>query len=156
MPELESKRFSLWTRLTQRFALEAQPNMGPPVPSVATMIVPVTDADQLVKDPLARASSENLTAGAGSYVPYQTVPVNERWYVYFLRRGASTGTTLITITYGGAGPYSFTMADTAGSLLHLGGMRFAAGDTLGMVTTGNGADTAIPLSVWYEREFLEG
>jgi len=74
-----SKRFDLWRRLYDRFLIEPFPaSEEGEGPAIGTTILPVTDADALLRDPDLQTSTQAQTTSA---IVYYTVPAGERWYL---------------------------------------------------------------------------
>lgn len=85
---IPSKRFEVWSRLYGRFLLEPLP-AGPPQAAVSPLIVPVTQADELLRQPEGR--SENPTISGTGTVTMYTVPVGERWRLYAIAAVRNSG-----------------------------------------------------------------
>jgi len=85
---IPSKRFEVWSRLYGRFLLEPQP-AGFPQAAVSPLIVPVTQADDLLRLPEGR--SENPTISGISTLTMFTVPPGERWRLYAMSAIRNSG-----------------------------------------------------------------
>jgi len=86
---IPSKQFDLWTRLYKRYLLEP----GPLVVSragVGLTVLPVTQADRLLITPAIRSFTVTIDASAGFTMA--TVPLGERWTLYFLQMQQASGT----------------------------------------------------------------
>jgi len=91
-PELTlipSKRFEVWSRLYGRYLLEPLP-AGPPQAAVSPLIVPVTQADELLRLPEGQINNFTVT-GVATISPF-TVPVGERWKLYAMAATLGSGT----------------------------------------------------------------
>ena len=144
---LQSKRFSIWRRLGLRFLLEDQPPAGAGA-QVFTQILPVTQADDLLKVPQVEAGSEDLS-GSG-YVAYFTVPSGERWVILRYRFAGSTGTTGMQVVISGERVQIGDNTNTAAS--ENVNIPLDEGDSIGLASTGNGSDTAIVFNVLRSKE----
>lgn len=93
---LPSKAFALWSRLGTRFELEPNPVQGPSAPEVSRTVVPVTNADELLKKiQIHTTTTAALSVGMKTVV---TVPTTERWLVYGYQAVRSTGDRNINMT----------------------------------------------------------
>ena len=144
-----AKRFEVWQRLYTRFGIEPFPADGEG-PSVSTTVMPITDADALLRTTIFADSPGNLTAAAGTYRPYFTVPEGKVWILKGMSRGPSIANTQMRLV--GQNPLDITILATAAEFVSLADIRLAEGQTLGMLTTGDGGDTAILLQVVLEEE----
>lgn len=95
----------------------------------------------------------DLTPGAGTYVPYFTVPRGERWHILVIRRFSSTGNTAIAASVNSVVCYLTPTGTSADPILY--SFELGEGDSIGMVTTGNGGDGAISLHLFYEVEEVD-
>jgi len=86
-----ARRFELWRRLYTRFLIEPLPAGLTDQPGVATLIQPITDADELLIDRTIQSADVTITA-PGQFTGY-TVPAGKRATI----RAASL--TLLTGTY---------------------------------------------------------
>lgn len=86
---IPAKRFSVWSRLYERFLLEPSPPVGSNA-YVAPVIQPVTDADRLLRTPTIATVLVSVTA-VGDTV-FHTVPAGERWTLGFMRASRGSGT----------------------------------------------------------------
>jgi len=105
--------------------------------------------------------SKNLTAPAGTYTAYFTVPRNERWIIRYLSREASIGATVIRLR-NDAGT-AIPLSSSAGSRLSIPGawggaasipafqyLVLGPGWDLGMDTTGDAGDTSIDMELLFQ------
>jgi len=92
---LPSRRFNLWQRMYARFSLEPAPAQMTEPPGVATVIVPVTDADELLADPgIQFEFSITVGAGVSANTIMLTVPAGKRWKLYTLLCNRTSGDNL--------------------------------------------------------------
>lgn len=89
---IPSKRFDIWRRLYTRFLLEPAPaSTGP---DVGKTILPVTDADELLRVPrIDTTVTGTLTVGLR---PVRTVPDGERWRLHAMDIARGSGDRTIT------------------------------------------------------------
>ena len=145
-----AKRFEVWQRLYTRFGIEPFPADGEG-PSVSTTVMPITDADALLRTTIFADSTGNLSAAAGTYLVYFTVPEGKVWILKGLSRGPSIANTQMRLV-GQGNAFDVTILSTTAEFVSLAGIRLAEGETLGMLTTGDGGDTTILLQVVLEEE----
>ena len=81
---------TLWSRLSERFRLEPQPTSEK---GVSGIIVPMTDADDLVSDVDIKIS-QTITPTGGEQT-FITVPIGEEWDIYAIA-WVSTGTSTLS------------------------------------------------------------
>lgn len=119
MSPLPSKRQELWRRLYDRYALE--PGQVDPAdrPAVFLQVVPVLQADELLRKLATHQDSISIT-GVGT-VDLLTVPSTERWrlhWVYFVKGpGAFTYDTLAVTPEAGNLVVVDTFTATSGTRL---------------------------------------
>ena len=80
---LDSKRFDVWRRLGVRYDLEDQPPGGLGV-GVSKGIYLISDADALLRTPLASITDTTYTAALSGQLVVATVPTGRRWRVLVL------------------------------------------------------------------------
>lgn len=86
---IPSKRFDVWRRLYTRFLLEPLPAEGSSA-GVSSVILPVTDADRLLRTPEIEIFQVSVT-GTG-LTAFATVPAGRRWMINELRVARASGT----------------------------------------------------------------
>lgn len=87
-----SKQFELWQRMYERFQLEPLPAGLVDAPGVSQIIVPMTDADELISSPGARLTvSVAVGAGVAGMTVADTVPTGRRWKLIALQAIRVTG-----------------------------------------------------------------
>ena len=140
-----SRRFTLWTRLYNRLLLE--PTGGDRVtPMVSEVVVPVLNADKILETPAAAAQAGDLT-GSG-FVTYWTVPEDEEWGLIQAFTDATTAATRFAI-YFGSTFVNVTTSSTAAQDVNLRDWVLRVGDQIGMVATGNAADSSRYITLVY-------
>jgi len=90
---LPAKRFTVWSRLYNRFLLEPAPAVGSNA-FISPIIQPITSADNLLKTARVRTTTQSVT-GTGDKT-FFTVPKGERWTVGFIRVSRNSGTMTYT------------------------------------------------------------
>jgi len=154
---IPSRALPVWRRLYQRFKLEPFPaTVGP---DVGKTIIPITDADTLLRE--NRAVQETNTAPAGDDTEFTilTVPGGKRWTVYDIDVSFTSGDNTIK---------QFLVGDTSRNLNVIlvaftpaaGKQEFLPvpikleeGDTIKARTTGTGgAATVMESTAWIDEE----
>ena len=140
------------SRIIQKFQLEERPR-EPDSPLFLQTLQPVTSIDELLKTTsLIKSASKDLSAGAGTYTVYHTTPATEKWTI----RGWSTDTTIASTQLRLRTPsgqfFPLEAAATAGKLTHSEEVYMPPGWTIGLLTTGNVADTDVDLTILYDKE----
>ena len=137
-------------RLIKRFELS---NMyaGSDVMMLPRTIQAVTQVDELLQDHDANVETKSLIAAAGTYVPYETTPLGKRRRFYGIYTGGSTGAGRLQIQRG-AVVVQMEVANTAERFRDLLGLVIDENDSIGLTTTGNGADGAISMVSIYSEE----
>lgn len=146
---LFSRSFTLFERLYTRFSIEPGQVSDVP-PTLSTELIPVTNVDELLRTPEAATATVDIQASAGAYVPYFTVPEGQSWIVKNLMRFGTTGASAFMVEIGGSSVI-ITNTGTAGEALILN-LRLDQGDSVGLRTTGNAADSAIRADIVRETE----
>jgi len=92
-----------------------------------------------------RRVAADLTPASGTIVGF-TVPDGERWRPGLIHLEATTGLSHVRAQLkdetGALGNIELTVNDTNGENIDVRGLILDAGDVIGAVTTGNGADTS--------------
>lgn len=146
-----AKRFDVWRRLYNRFLIEPFPAGEGDTPGVATTIFPVTDADKLLSVQVSATATNNLTAGAGTYVPYFTVPTGKRWRVKNFMRFGTTAVSAILVLVSGSAAVHLNQQVVAGQELVLD-LPLDENGSMGLITTGDAGDGAVRADIVYEEE----
>lgn len=119
---------------------------------LSPIIVCTVDMGELLKDPTARtATGVDLTAAAGTYTAFLTVPAGERWHLAWVFGGPTTGSSRIQCEIDGINVQLRELL-TAEKVFPLHGLVLDPGDSIGMGTTGNGADSSIYMQLALEVE----
>lgn len=79
---IPSKAFQVWQRLYLRFLLEPLPATETPGVTVGKMIVPVTQADELLASYGIKSSVFTYTAGQAVQINVHTCPDDKRWTLF--------------------------------------------------------------------------
>lgn len=91
-----ARRFDLWRRLYTRFLIEPLPAQEGEQPSIATVIMPVTDADVLLRrsNP-SSTDSASLAIGRNTYDTIVTVDSSQRLWVTHINVERQSGDNTI-------------------------------------------------------------
>jgi len=146
---LPSKIFSLWNRLGSRFKLEDSPPSGLGA-RLGTTIIPVTQADALLKTMDVGKKDLDLSASAGTFVTAFTVPANKRWTIYHLHLISTTGSSQLLLS---DGSQSVRLGDSKTGAHDWSGVMPADENWLvTAATSGSGADNNRECTILYEEE----
>lgn len=138
-------------RLTKRYLLSDIPDIENPF-LFQRLVVPVTIADEVQKTPEIDSHTDDISAAAGGRVTYFTVPSGKRWRLYAFRVQGTTANTAVYIS-DGTNEQPLTTQDTTERVdATLPSIPLNEDWTIRLRTTGNGADSAISLSILYEEE----
>jgi len=150
---LPSKAFDIWRRLTNRFQLETGVVIGS-APEVSTSIIPVTQVDDLLRDPRALDSGAFDLSGGGSLtVTMFTVPTGERWNVHRIFRTSTVAGSRVRVIDPLNDNIALTLAGTAEEIVDFGSPFYMnEGWILGMQETGNGGDVNESLNILITSE----
>jgi len=149
---LESKRFSIWRRLGQRFLLEDQPPTGQGA-QVFTQILPTTDADTLLRQPTWVRNSVDLTGSGSAFVATHTVPAGERWTILAYTRQSTSAATEVDIRPEGQSlSMQIGVYGTSSELVHDLNLVMNPGDAIGLVETGDAGDGSKYIFLYYLSE----
>jgi len=139
-------------RLVNRYGIEPLLTAGGFL--LSHVIVPITDADELLQTPGVANATTDISA-AVVYLPIFVVPKGKRWRLLAIHRAGTTGTSRVRVTPA-PGLLAFRMGPGAtGESTWFAGTDkhyVEEGGDVGMDTTNNGADTAIQCQVWYLEE----
>lgn len=142
---------AVYKRLVERFDLsEELLDLKYPVVLPLT-IQPVTNFDELVKEQKLAQENKDISAAAGTYVPFHTVPEGKRWYLIRFERDSTTGNSRVAIDDGVNYNY-LEAAGTAEKHEYAFRLPMPEGWSIGMMTTNNVADNARGLDIIYEEE----
>jgi len=146
-----SDLYSAFARLSKRLRFKGDTAAAGQFPGVSNTVVAVTDFDTLLRVPGAQVTTENISASAGTYVPYFTVTNGKRWTIQSAYRGGTASNTTIRVKVAGT-TVILTGSSTAESGEILPGIILNESDSIGMVTTGNGSDNDTALAIHYFEE----
>lgn len=132
-----SRRFSLWTRLYDRLLLEPTSDARV-TPMVSEVVVPVLSADAILA--VTKADNESGDLSGSGYVPYFTVPANEEWHLIEFFTDTFTGQSRGRVKFIDAN-INITLASTGAIEKTLHGYILREGESIGLMSTGNGGDT---------------
>ncbi|HIA04198.1 MAG TPA: hypothetical protein EYN66_20260 [Myxococcales bacterium] len=132
-----SRRFSLWTRLYTRMLLEPT-GADNVTPSVSEVVVPVLDADSILRSAAVAENSIDLS-GSG-YVEAFSVPEGEEWQLLSVYLSPTAVATRVKVVINGTAG-NVEAASTALRTVNLRDIVLSEFDTLGAQGTGDGADT---------------
>ena len=148
---IPSKRFDVWRRLYRRFTLEPEPSVGESRAGVGTTILPVTQADELLRtQKLTQAAALDLSTG-GSYTAILTAGDQERIILISVWIEATTAATHIQFQPGGTA-FDFDADATAARNVDLQRLTLEPGESVGLRGTGNAGDSARAANVYYLTE----
>lgn len=142
-----SRRFSLWTRLYDRLLLEPTGDVQV-TPMVSEVVVPVLNADAILETPTAYVQSGDLSASAGAYVAFFTVPANEEWHLIELYSDAFSAVTRARVAFTAAN-INVTGSSASGIEKNLRDYTLREGESVGLLTTGAGGDSDRNASLVY-------
>lgn len=130
------------TRLIQEFYLQDQypidPNLALPL---IKSVQPVYEVKELLSTLEIVTSTQDLSAAAGTYIPFHTIPSGERWEIIMLIRPTTTANTTLIISDGVA-EMGQEVAGLTTAFDLCRGFKLEAGWSIGLDTTGNGGDAA--------------
>lgn len=148
-----TRKWAIWRRIAARLELENEAVIVGERPTVSLQIVPVFNIDDLLRNSNNQESAAtDLSAAAGTYVAMLTVPDGKRWYVRHMYRSSTVANSEMLFSVNSepvqvSGPGTAAEAFSPGQELVLD-----EGDTMGMLTTGNGGDTGVTIKVHYLEE----
>jgi hypothetical protein len=138
-------------RLVHRFEIGEVPNVPNPY-LLMRVIVPTTQFDDLLAVSELASVAKDISAAAGTFVIFHTVPLGKRWKLLFSVLDATSAASRIAL-YDGTVEISLTAQST--TLKQDKWSRdfvLEEGWSLGAYTTGNGGDTARSMQIWYVEE----
>jgi len=139
---IPSKQFDVWRRLYARYILEPFPVQNGGMPDVFKTITPVTQADDLLRVPRTLSSAEDISASAGTYTVYQTVPAGKRWRISMVERGATTGASRVRFRAKVGDPLVALQLGVTAGLVLICDLTLDELADIGLDTTGDAGDTA--------------
>ena len=153
-----SKRFDIWRRLYTRFLIEPFPAEGAS-PAVSTLVTPITDADELLRQPTGFELTTQSPATDATPFTVAQVPAGRRWNLQTINVTRTTGdNTFSRIIIGDDSALVSVILEiftgTNGRTLLLPSMiRMDEGDTVRVQMDGVGvAASNIRALLWLEEE----
>lgn len=139
------------SRLIKRFTLQTVRKIPEAIPMLR-LVIPVTSVDHLLVESKAVSVTKDLSAAAGTYVAFFTVPDGKRWTFISWNRVGTTAVTNEKLKISGTeydvGPSSASSRIWVDAYR----VRLNEGDSFGMKTTGDGGDNARHMQIFYEEE----
>lgn len=152
-----ARRFDIWRRLYSRFLIEPLPAALGEAPGVGTLIVPITDADALLKDH-GIVSANTASFDADAQVTGLVVPAGKRWEVHAFNAQQVSGNRTITqmrindVSVGvGYVTNDFTAAIDNYTLLGTP-LPMEEGDSVDIVAVGGSTASVYNVQVWRSEE----
>ena len=140
---------SIFRRLRTRFDIAETGEQESTI--IPQMIQPITNVDNLLATVKAERGTEDISATAGGYVAYFTVPTGKKWVVSQFYRQTTTANTQIRANISGQA-VQLGLLGTTNEIVRNFGLALEENDSIGLRTTGNGADSAITADIVYEEE----
>lgn len=148
--QIRVRQTQIVRRLIERFDLE--PDIAAALLLLAPYILPVTQVDELLREPKAEAATKDLRPAA-AYVTFLTCGDLKRWSLRACKVPSTTGNTKVAlIVREGEEVRAFTDNMTAGGVVELYGIKIERGGSIGLFSTGDAADANKALTVFYEEE----
>lgn len=151
-----ARRFDIWRRLYRRFAIEPYPP-GLEVPAVATVITPVTDADELLRS-YGHFSASTASFDADGVQTALVVPSGKRMRFFALSAFRSSGDRsiirwILTDASAGINFVLDTFAATNENYLRLEQpFILEEGDSVNIQSSGGAAATVYLVRSWVSEE----
>ena len=112
-------------------------------------VVGVIDLDELLCAQKEDMDTKDISAAAGSFVTYFTVPTDKRWKVMLCEVASTTANTAVGVKLSGVDHEVETHANSARFVESVRNLILSENDEIGAYTTGNGADSAIVMVIFY-------
>mgnify|MGYP001165742984 CR=1 FL=1 len=153
----QNKRLYYWasepllSRLIRRYELQEYPIEPALAYELVKKVQPVTIADDLLKTVKIASTILDISGVAGTYTVFHTVSEGKRWIIRSAWHMGTTGNSNLRVS-DGTTEHFLTGWGTSAQFAN--GVPFPMDEnmTLGMMTTGNGADSAIEVTILYEEE----
>lgn len=142
-----SRRFSLWTRLYQRMLLEPTTDARV-TPMVSELVVPVLDADSILRTYLAGFETIDISVSTSTVVTAFTVPDGEEWKLITCVKPGTSSNSRVGVIMGGDNVY-VSLASTSAQIIDLREYTLSEGMLITMQGTGNGGDASRSLGLVY-------
>ena len=152
---LKSRRFTLFGRMYDRYALEPLPAEQTVPPAVSSLLQGVIDISALYS-PVIETASLDLRGAAGSFVSGLVVPGGELWHLLSIAGPAVDANTGVFLAAPDGDTIRLSLGSTAPALLNaeVGHISLEADWDVGLGSTGAAGDGARILTVMFRREFL--
>ena len=150
MTGIRVRQLSVIRRLYDRYKLDPA---AAGVTTLNTEIVPVTNVDELLASSICVQDTLDLTGAAGSYVLARTCPTGKKWRLRRVFIEAPTGGTSLRLSVGADTNIQMSPSISTDNYTdNLGGLVLVEGDSYGEAGTGNGADSARVIHMFYNEE----
>jgi hypothetical protein len=114
-------------------------------------IWPIVDIENLGDPDIKQAVSKDISAAAGTYVPYWTVPAGKRWKLTAYDQEATVANTQVRIEDTDPNNIVLTALATAAQFANNIAINMLEGWSIGLITTGNGADSSVTMVIMVEE-----
>lgn len=139
-------------RLVGRFQLETTPRSASFPTQLTPVVVPVTNADELLADHKTIAETADISAASGWTILF-TVPDNKRWTIIVLQRPTTTANTAAYLYRAATAiRHGFQILSTTNALEDCYRIVMNQGDRLEALNTNEGGDAARQFILYYEEE----
>lgn len=138
------------SRLVKRFTLADNPQVQNPY-WLERVILPVTQVDELLKSYNIESVPKDLSAAAGTYVAFHTVPDGKRWVVQTFFKAITTAVSMVRI-YDGTTYLTLLPNQTGAHTEFNCELPLKEGWSIGLTTTGDGGDANRALAILYSEE----
>lgn len=139
-------------RLVKRFSLSALTSQVNPL-LMSRVVSPVTSFDELLRDTEYAQVNKDISAGAGSFVAYHTVPKGKRWIIHRVFKDTTTANSRIAVSNDGGSTFFYcSAAGTVELQVDMNRLPMEEEWAIGLMTTGNGADNSRGLDIYYQEE----
>jgi len=138
-----------WLRLYARFRITAS-DLPEPM-HLSSMVVPVTNMDDLLRKGLAAQTNIDLSGTAGAFVALYTVGPSKRAFMTWAIGSGTTVASRLAVIVNGKSIFLSALA-TAESTWGPGRICMEPGDEFGMLATGDAGDSSRWCRVTYEEE----
>ena len=153
MPLL-TKRFAIWQRIYERYLLEPLNGAQPTTPQVSEVIVPVINADTLLRTPVMDAITLDLDVATGTLVIAFTVPEGQEWELVQIDIDGTTANHRIRQTSAAsAASINISLLTTSQEIIRdfYQPRIMQRDDTIGVFGTNNAGDANRTISIYYNR-----
>jgi len=152
---LKSRRYTLFGRLYDRYALEPPPASDTVPPAVTTLMSAVIDVADLYAYERLVATSD-LTATVGTFVTAFTVPDRQRWHLKAIDTETVDANTRIALADPAGAEINLTVGAVTFVLQQeIAHLRLESGWEVGWKTTGQAGDGSRDFRLMIARELLD-